>query len=113
MGKSGMGCYHGVEGFRNFSHRCPVYDFKQVGLLGKVWKVVGPNITLPYSESDVAEIKKFLAPLPPIGSILAGLKLMVGAAVVAIGCQTALRSSALRATLVGLLKAGIRALEEP
>ena len=34
MGKSGMGCYHGPEGFRNFSHRCPVYDFKQVGVLG-------------------------------------------------------------------------------
>jgi coniferyl-aldehyde dehydrogenase len=75
MGPSGMGVYHGVEGFMNFSHRMSMYDFKPVGLLGLVWQKIGPNISLPYSDKDVAQIKDFLKPLPPIASIIKSLKI--------------------------------------
>merc|ERR1712046_236774 len=69
------GAYHGEEGFKNFSHRMSVYDFKPVGLLGLLWQRIGPNISLPYSDQDVAQIKDFLKPLPPIGAIVKGFKL--------------------------------------
>merc|ERR1711972_835839 len=49
IGASGMGCYHGEEGFRNFSHRMSMMDVRPIGLLGRVWQRVGPNISLPYS----------------------------------------------------------------
>merc|ERR1712050_358014 len=55
VGASGMGCYHGIEGFRNFSHRMSRYEFKSVGLLGLVWHMIGPNISLPYSDKDVEQ----------------------------------------------------------
>merc|ERR1712232_465277 len=76
MGPSGMGCYHGVEGFKNFSHRMSMIDFKPVGILGFIWQKIGPNISLPYSDQDVAQIKDFLKPLPPIALILKGFNVI-------------------------------------
>lgn len=64
VGASGMGCYHGEEGFRNFSHRMSVMDFGPVGMMGRLWDKVGPNISLPYSDKDVKQIKDFLKPAP-------------------------------------------------
>ena len=89
-----------------------MYDFKQVGLLGKVWAAVGPNITLPYSQKDVDEIKNFLKPLPPIGQIVKGMRLVLTASVVAYGCHAALGVPAVRATLVTLLKSAVSTLED-
>lgn len=64
VGASGMGCYHGIEAFKNFSHQMSRFDFKTVGLLGRLWQKFGPNVSLPYSDEDVKTIQGFLAPLP-------------------------------------------------
>merc|ERR1712032_612247 len=88
IGASGMGCYHGEEGFRNFSHRMSMLDFRPVGLLGHIWQRVGPNISLPYSDDDVKAIQGFLAPLPPIEKIFNFLKFLTVAGAVCVACRT-------------------------
>merc|ERR1712107_109129 len=107
VGASGMGCYHGAEGFKNFSHRMSRYDFRPVGLLGLLWAKVGPNISLPYSEADVNQIKSFLEPLPPIGTILLAIR---GVTLITI-LTTALRNSRVRKALLPVAKLLVNFLE--
>lgn len=64
VGASGMGCYHGIEAFKNFTHQMSRYEYKPVGLVGFLWNRYGPNVSVPYSAEDVKTIQGFLAPLP-------------------------------------------------
>lgn len=94
MGASGTGCYHGKEGFLNFSHRMSCYDFKR--------KVL-PNIHLPYTDKDVSTIEAYCKPPPNVSLILR----VVGVAVVsAVVTQVEWRSA-----LIGLAQWVIRTLE--
>lgn len=107
MGASGMGCYHGEEGFKNFSHRMALYDFGPVGLLGFLWEKLGPNISLPYSDKDVEQLQDFLKPLPPFGAIIRTLQL------IGLACLTsaAWRSRSIRQMLLPVAKGIVATLE--
>merc|ERR1712039_41539 len=96
VGASGMGCYHGREGFRNFSHQMSRFDFGSVGLLGLLWDKLGPNISLPYSDEDVKQIQSFLAPLPPIDAIFRNIRRVFWFSVIVV----AVRNRAIRSFLL-------------
>merc|ERR1712039_183635 len=86
------GCYHGREGFLNFSHKMSRFDFGSVGLLGRLWDKLGPNISLPYSDEDVKQIQSFLNPLPPLDIIFFILRcLLWGVIIVVILCNSTVR----------------------
>jgi len=69
IGPSGMGAYHGWDGFMNFSHKKPVYEHRRNIL---------PNMTLPYTESDIRTVKKILRGLPPFKRIFVLLLVLLG-----------------------------------
>lgn len=107
VGASGMGCYHGIEGFKNFSHQMSVYDVKPVGLLGRLWQKVGPNIRLPYADEDVKQIQSFLDPLPPLDAISRTFRVLFYAGV----AMVALRSSRVRQAMLPLARECVKYLE--
>lgn len=89
VGKSGCGCCHGPEAFRNFSHRMAYFEVKPIGLVGKLWDAVGPKLQLPYSEKEIQAIKDLTKPLPPLGKVSSVFKIsfLVGIFAMAIGSK--------------------------
>ena len=62
LGKSGFGYTHGKYSLQAFSHKMAVCDSRPVGLMGKIWQKIGPDMTLPASPSVLEFIKKAAAP---------------------------------------------------
>ena len=52
VGPSGMGSYHGLDGFRQFSHRKAVYSQPTSGFLEKQLKAIRP----PYGEAIMKQL---------------------------------------------------------
>ena len=62
VGNSGMGAYHGIDGFHNFSHKKSIYVAKRSFLL--------PNILPPFSKFDLRVIEMALKDPPPFKKIV-------------------------------------------
>ena len=90
-------CYHGKEGFMNFSHWMACYEFKR--------KIL-PNIHLPFSESDVATQESYCKLPPNIGLTLKVVGISVGTAIL-----WQLPWRAWRPTLLNLVRWVIQTLE--
>ena len=68
VGNSGMGAYHGIDGFRNFTHKKSIYVAKRNYLI--------PNLLPPFSKFDLRMIDMALKDPPPfqlIGYVILGL----------------------------------------